>query len=88
MRKIKLTVEDVDLTYADVGNGLIRLTGTDVDTADLVTFAGTAHTMLDLIDRVRVLRGTVADVHDFQVTNVEPVRGEWDSPGTSPEDGA
>ena len=87
MRVVKLTKQDFDQTYTQlVGHAVI--TSADKETGELVTFTlADGDLVNELI--IRVTRDGEADLilADFQVLNVEPVRGEWDSPGTSPEEG-
>lgn len=86
MRIVKITKDDVD--QESRGNGeQISLTGTDEQTGDRVTFAlddgKLINTLLGLIQK----DGSVAlPLADSQVTDVEPTSGQWDSPGTSPEE--
>lgn len=57
--------------------------GTDNRTGELVEFSMS----LDVAAAVKVVSGaSLLPVDDADVISVEPVRGEWDSPGTSPED--
>lgn len=86
MRIVTLTKGDIDLEYSGRGSEA-SLTGTDEQNGDRVTIVlddgMLVHTLLNLI----VEQGSVAlPVADFQVTNVEPTSGQWDSPGTSPEE--
>lgn len=86
MRLIKFTREDVEEATVLDGEATL-LTGTDVKTGERVTVkvtdAGLANALIALINRDGVLTQPWAD---FQVVKAEAVRGEWDSPGTSPEE--
>ena len=88
MRLIKFTPEDVEQDAVLAGD-VTELTGTDVKTDERVTVkvtdASLANALISFINKQGVLTQPWAD---FQVVKVEPVRGDWDSPGTSPEDGA
>ena len=89
MRQVTLTKTDFDMTYTQLGSRAV-ITSTDADTGELVTYELTDVDLLNEL-MIRATRdGSVSlTLADFQVINVEPVRGEWDSPGTSPEeDGA
>ena len=87
MRLIKFTREDVEGTTVLDGEATL-LTGTDVKSDERVTVkvpdGKLANALIALINRDGVLTQPWAD---FQVVRVEAVRGEWDSPGTSPEEG-
>ena len=59
-------------------------TGTDENTGELVKF------VISLSAAASVQRhryASVIDVGDGDIISVEPTSGEWDSPGTSPEEG-
>lgn len=85
MRIIKLDKNDVDQTVVVAGENT-TMTGTDEETHERVTIklndTGLVNALLKLIAREGSLALPVAD---FQVVEVEAVRGDWDSPGTSPE---
>jgi hypothetical protein len=86
MRSVRVTKEDIDLGMNLVDGGT-AFVGTDRVTGELVSFK------LEDGDLANALIGRAAGegvftitVADFQVLAVQPVRGEWDSPGTSPEE--
>lgn len=86
MRQVTLTKNDFDMTYTQLGTRAV-ITSTDADSGELVTFELTDGDLLnELMIRVTKDGSVPLTLADFQVLNVEPVRGEWDSPGTSPED--
>ncbi len=88
MRIVRLD-KDVIETTTEVDGDVTRFTGTDEKTGEQVKFKLTdrafASTLISLVGRDGSLALPLAD---FQIISVEPVRGEWDSPGTSPEDDA
>jgi hypothetical protein len=86
MRVVKLTKEDVELHYKEF-EGVSSFTGTDKDSGERVTFTLTDGDLInELLRRVQMPQGEVTlPLADFQIALVEAVRGEWDSPGTSPE---
>lgn len=86
MRQVTLTKNDFDMTYTQLGTRAV-ITSTDADSGELVTFELTDGDLLnELMIRVTKDGSVPLTLADFQVLNVEPVRGDWDSPGTSPED--
>lgn len=86
MRQVTITKQDLDLTYTQVGQRAI-ITASDADSGELVTFVLDNSDMIySLIERVTRDGEVKLPLADFQVTHVEPVRGEWDSPGTAPEE--
>lgn len=86
MRQVTLTKNDFEVTYTQLGTRAV-ITSTDADSGELVTFELTDGDLLnELMIRVTKDGSVPLTLADFQVLNVEPVRGDWDSPGTSPED--
>lgn len=86
MRVVKLTKEDAELHYKEF-EGVSSFTGTDEETGERVTFTLDDGNMIsEILRRLQMPQGTVKlPLADFQIALVEAVRGEWDSPGTSPE---
>lgn len=82
MRIVNLTSEDVGEALVDLPDQSVEVTGTDENTGELVTFSLSPK----LAWAVRDLGTCAIPVADANITKVEPVSGEWDSPGTSPED--
>ena len=71
------------------------VTGEDLDSGDLITFNGDRLVLEEFLNRYEndpednprgILEVGVADEDVISVTPGEPVSGEWDSPGTSPEE--
>lgn len=95
MRQIIVTIHNIRQAHRSPAGSLV-LTGEDADSGELVTFRSSAATsaemdaysarcFLDLGPAGET--GITLDVEAADVLRVitGPVRGEWDSPGTSPE---
>lgn len=91
MRRVEVTVAEVKAGRPTSARDLV-VTGHDLDTAEWVTFAGDRLMLEEFADRASAHRrddpsGTLEiNVGDGDIISVEPTSGEWDSPGTSPED--
>jgi hypothetical protein len=87
MRIVRLDKDVIEAT-TEVDGDVTRFTGTDEKTGELVKFKltdrGFASTLISLVGHQAVS----LPLADFQIISVEPTSGEWDSPGTSPEDGS
>ena len=79
MRLVRLDKDSV--VKEEPGGATVQ--GIDDVTGDMVTFTMT------LSGATTVNQGIMKLHHvlDNEIISVEPVRGEWDSPGTSPEEG-
>lgn len=82
MRAVRVTEEGIKPDITEIH-------GTDAATGELVTFKlNDPGFVLALIAVAKRDGFFVLPLADFQIVSVEPVSGDWDSPGTSPEDGA
>jgi hypothetical protein len=87
MRIIKL--DESSFTPGTVTDEGTLLTGQDELTGDLTSVVIEDATLVATLSGLVSAQGAVSlPVAEFQVVDTQPVRGEWDSPGTSPEDDA
>jgi hypothetical protein len=87
MRIVRLD-KDVIETTTEVDGDVTRFTGTDEKTGELVKFKLTDRALASTLIALVGHQAVSLPIADFQIISVDPVRGEWDSPGTSPEDGS
>ena len=93
MRKVTVSNMDIKEAYRTGGRkpgGVLYVNGHDEDSGELVRFAADAIKVAEFSVRADRRDDPAAeltlDVGDADVIEVTPVSGEWDSPGTSPEE--
>lgn len=86
MRIVRLNKETVEqITRLD--GEVTHLVGIDEHTGDLVTFAVDDGKLVNTLLGLVAIDGVITlPIADFQVVTAEPTSGQWDSPGTSPEE--
>ena len=90
MRKVTVSNTAIKEAYRTGGRKPLYVNGSDEDTGELVRFAADAIKVAEFSVRADYHDDPAAeltlDVGDADVIEVTPVSGEWDSPGTSPEE--
>lgn len=77
-----ISVDQGSVIEQQAGGAIV--VGTDDSTGEMVRFSATLRVADEIANRTVCL----AEVEDEDVLSVFPTSGEWDSPGTSPEDGS
>jgi hypothetical protein len=94
MHRVEVTVSAVRAGRT-VSDRELVVTGEDLDTGDLITFTADRLVLEEFLKRYEAdpeanplgkLEVGVADEDVIGIVDAGPVSGEWDSPGTSPED--